>query len=322
MGSESATQAEERSVNMSNATAIKANKSTKIRKSKEDIIIDILVYAFLAIPVFVSIYPMYFVVISSFSSPAAVSTGEVIFWIVDFSLDGYRYMFEEEQIWIGYGNTIFYTVLGTTLNVIVTMLLAYPLSRSYFSGKRPIMSVLIFTMYFSGGLIPTFMLVNDMGLYNTRTIMLILGLYSVHNVIITRTFLKQNIPDELEEAAFIDGCTSFQFFYKMVLPLSGAIMSVLVLYYGIGNWNEYMNALIYLSDSDKQPLQIVLRQILIQTSNIASEALDEDLYAEQMRAAEAMKYSTIIVASLPVMVLYPLLQKKFERGVMSGAMKG
>ncbi len=308
---------------MDNVQALKykSDRSTKIKKSSADFWIDIFVYTFLLIPVFFTLYPMYFVVISSFSSPSAVSTGKVIFWIVEFSFDGYRYMLQDETIWTGYLNTIFYTITGTFLSVVTTMLVAYPLSRHYFSGRRVMMRLLLFTMYFSGGLIPTFVLVNDIGLYDTRAIMIVISLVSVHNIIITRTFLKQNIPDDLEEAASIDGCTSIQFFFRMVIPLSGAVISVLVLYYGVAHWNEYMNGLIYLADPDKHPLQVILRRILVQT-NAALDTLDQSIYFEQMRAAEAMKYATIIVASLPVMIIYPLLQKKFEKGIMSGAMKG
>ncbi len=297
-------------------------KRRKIKLTKSDIMINAFTYALFGIILLVIIYPLYFIVISSFSDPTQVASGNVVFWIKGFSLDGYKFMLEYDKIWIGYGNTLVYTFLATPINILVTMALAYPLSRRNFSGRRVISRLIVFTMYFSGGMIPLFILIMNLGLYDTRLVMILLGIYTVPNVIIARTFLQETIPSELEEAAMIDGCNHMQVFIKIVLPLSKAIIGVLALYYGVAHWNEYMKGMLYLQDAMKQPLQLVLRDILINTTNTLTENLDDASYIEQMRMAEAMKYSTIIVSSLPVMIIYPLIQKRFEKGVLSGAVKG
>lgn len=299
------------------------NKRTAIRRTREDVVFDTVLYILLGLAFLIVAYPLYFVVIASFSDPSSVLSGEVVFLPKGINFNGYRRILNDASIWTGYRNTILYTVLGTALNVILTMMLGYPLSRRSFSGRRFITILLMITMYFSGGLIPTYLLVKGLGLHNSWTIMILMGAVSVYNVIITRTFLESNIPPELEEAASMDGCTQIRFFFTMVLPLSKAVMAVLVLYYGIGHWNDFMTGLVYLNDPNKYPLQLNLRSILIQSEMaIGLDTGDPADMEQQMKIAEAIKYGVMIVSSIPVLVIYPFLQKYFVKGVMIGSVKG
>lgn len=296
--------------------------STVVKRSKEDLIFDCLNYLILGAFLLIVLYPLYFIVIASISDPNAVLSGEVIWFPKDLDFSGYNKIFADKNIWTGYYNTFVYTILGTILNVILTMGIGYPLSRKYFSGRKPIMIFLMITMYFGGGMVPTYLLVKDLGLRNTATIMIVMGAVNVFNVIITRSFLQANIPSELEEAASIDGCSQLKFFFKMVLPLSGSIIAVLILYYGIWHWNDYMTGLIYLDDGDKYPLQLIIRSLLIQTQMEANDVASIESLSERLKVAESIKYGVIIISSLPVLVLYPFLQKHFTRGVLVGAVKG
>lgn len=250
----------------------------------------------------------------------AINNGRVGFWPVGFNTTGYEKIFENMKIWRSYSNTIFYTVAGTGINIVLTMMLAYPLSRKKFFAKTPLMIFVMFTMYFQGGLIPTYLWINDLNLYNTPWVMVLLPAINVFNLIIAINFIKSNIPEELYEAAAIDGCSHIKFFARIVLPLSKTIIVVLVLYYGVAHWNEFMNGLIYLRDEGLYPLQLTLRNILLQ--NQASGLGDVDSIIEQQKAAELIKYGVIIVSTLPVLVIYPFLQKHFEKGVMVGSVKG
>lgn len=297
-------------------------RSTRVRRTREDVIFDWLNYILLGAFLIIIIYPLYFVVIASISDPSCVLNGEVVWLPKDINLRGYKKIFEDVSIWRGYANTIYYTVCSTAISVIVTMAIGYPLSRKYFSGRRAITIFMMITMYFGGGMIPTYLLVRNLGLRDTRAVMIIMGVVSVFNVIITRSFLEANIPAELEEAAFIDGCSPIKFFFRMVLPLSGSIIAVLILYYGIWRWNDYMTGLIYLSDSSKYPLQLVIRSLLIQTQMEASDVASIESLSERLKTAESIKYGVIIISSLPVLVLYPFLQKHFTKGVLVGAVKG
>lgn len=298
-----------------------AVKAVKIKSSKQDRIFDIVNYTLLTIALLCVLYPLYFIVVASISDPTMVNNGHTMLIPRGLNLNGYRKILSYDMIWTGYRNTIVYTVLGTLLNIMVTMMFAYPMSRKNFSGKKFLTFYILITMYFSGGLVPTFLVVKNMGLYDNWLIMIIMGMVNVYNVIVARTFLQSNIPEELYEAASIDGCSPAKFFFKMVLPLSKAIIAVLVLYYGIAHWNGYMNALIYLSKEKQMPLQIVLRNILIQ-SDVAANLLDAEDAMRKQQETELMKYSLIIVSTLPVMVLYPFLQKYFVQGVMIGSVKG
>jgi len=295
----------------------------KIKSSKEDLVFDIINYTFLTLIFICVLYPLYFIVIASVSDPTLVNNGRVILLPKGINFDGYKKVFEYNLIWRGYANTIFYTVVATSFNIIVTMMVAYPLSRKVFSGKKVLMIYLMITMYFNGGLIPTYLVVKSLGLYDTWMVMLILGMVSIFNVIIAKTFIQSSIPEELFEAATIDGCSHIEFFIRIVFPLSKAIVAVLVLYYGMEHWNDFMNALIYLSNEQYFPLQIILRKILL-ASDLSGEmftAAAEDAVRRQ-NEVEMMKYALIIVSTIPVMILYPFLQKYFVQGVMIGSVKG
>mgnify|MGYP001405480405 CR=1 FL=1 len=264
-------------------------------------------------------YPLYFIIIASISDPSKVSLGEV--WLIpkDITLSGYQLIFENEQIWTGYKNTIFYTVVGTFFNLLFTLPAAYALSRKDLIGRNLFMYIIVFTMFFSGGLIPTYLLVQDLGLYNTFWAMVLPTAVSAWNLIIARTFFQTNIPKELEEAAEMDGCSDMQFFIRIVLPLSKAIIAVMGLFYAVSHWNEFFNALIYLKDQERFPLQLILRDILIQTQfEGQSSGIGAEQAAEQ---ANLIRYGVIIVASVPVLILYPFIQKYFVKGVMLGAIK-
>lgn len=294
------------------------------RKTKADIIFDAVNLVILVLLGLIVLYPLYFVVIASISDPNFVNRGQVILVPKGVTLLGYTKLFQDSMIWVGYRNTFFYTLVGTTLDVVVTVCAAYALSRRDLVGRKGIMAYFVFTMYFSGGLIPLFVQVNNMGLYNTRWILIILGMVSVYNLIIARTFFETTIPWELLEAAKIDGCSDLRFFSSVAIPLSHAVIAVLVVYYGVGRWNQYFNALIFVSKQDYYPLQIVLREILIQSRQaeaVVSEGQIQELM-ERNKYAELIKYGVIVVSSLPVMILYPFAQKFFVKGVMLGAVKG
>lgn len=294
----------------------------KIKKTRADVIFNAVNNTFLIICLIVVLYPLIYIVSASFSSPQAVTSGKVWLFPVDFSLAGYKAVFENDYILTGYGNTIIYTVAGTALNLIMTILAAYPLSRKDFYGRDIFMFLFAFTMIFNGGLIPTYLLVSQLGLINTRWALIIPGAVGVWNVIITRTYYQNTIPDELLEAAQLDGCSDIKFIWNVVLPLSKAITAVLVLFYGVGHWNEFFNAFIYLSKKELYPLQIVLRDILIMNSIDPNMVADTELMVAKQGLADLLKYSLIIVASVPVLCIYPFVQKYFVKGVMIGAIKG
>lgn len=289
-------------------------------QSFTDKLFDVVNYTLLGITALCVLYPLYFIVIASFSDPVAINNGQISFWPVGFNTLGYQKIFENTKIWRSYSNTIFYTILGTTINIILTLMLAYPLSRKNFSLGKPILLLTMFTMYFQGGLIPTYLWMNDLNLYNTPWVMVLLPAINVFNLIIAKNFISNNIPEELFEAASIDGCNHFTFFARILLPLSKTIVVVLILYYGVAHWNEFMNGLIYLKDEGLHPLQLTLRGILLQ--NQASGLGDADGQMEQQKAAELLKYGIIIVSTIPVLLIYPFLQKHFEKGVMVGSVKG
>lgn len=297
-------------------------KHNFFKRSKEDIFFDIFNYAVLGIITVLVLYPLYFIVIASFSDPDAINTGQVVFFPKGFNTLGYQRIFENTKIWRAYGNTIFYTFVGTAINIIMTMVFAYPLSRKDFSGRKFMTFFMMFTMYFQGGLMPTYLLMQKIGLYDTPWVMVLLPALNVFNVIIAKTNMQHNIPEELYEAASIDGCSHFKFFWQIVMPLSKSIMAVLVLYYGVAHWNEFMNGLVYLRDEGLYPLQLVLRGILVQNQASADMMTDIESMLEQQKAAELIKYGLIIVSALPVLVIYPFLQKYFAKGVMVGAVKG
>jgi putative aldouronate transport system permease protein len=266
-------------------------------------------------------YPLYFIVIASVSNPSAVSLGEVLLLPKGITFEGYSRIFAHHDLWSGYRNTLVYTVVGTFINVAMTLTAAYALSRKDLIGRNVFMGYIAFTMFFSGGLIPTYLLIKSLGLYNSFWVMVLPGAVSVWNLIIARTFFQSTIPDELWEAGVIDGCTNVRFFVSIVLPLSKAISAVLILFYAVGHWNEFFNGLIYLKDRARYPLQLIIRDILIQAQMNQDMVQDENAEALAL-ASNMMKYGVIIVASIPVLILYPFIQKYFVKGVMIGAIKG
>ncbi len=295
---------------------------TKTKLTSSDKIFDAFNYILLGIAALLVLYPLWFIIIASVSEPDAINTGKVFLWPVGFNTTGYQKIFENSNIWNAYRNTIFYTVAGTIINIILTMMFAYPLARKEFFARKGLLLFMMFTMYFQGGLIPTFILMQQLNLYNTRWVMLLLPALNVFNVIICRTNIQNNIPNELYEAAAIDGCSHFRFFFQIVFPLSKTIIAVLILYYGVAHWNDYMNGLIYLRDETYYPLQLVLRGILVQNQASPDMMGDIDSLLEQQRAAELIKYGLIIISSVPVLIVYPFLQKYFAKGVMVGSVKG
>lgn len=293
-----------------------------IKESLGDRIFMVIVYIFLSLALVIVLYPLIYVVSASFSSSAAIRSGEVWLYPVDITLQGYKAVFDNYQIMTGFLNSFIYTIAGTAVNLAMTMLCAYPLSRKEFYGRGLITGIFVFTMYFGGGLVPSYMLINNLGMLNTRWAMIIPTAMSVWNVIIARTYLSSTIPDALFEAAELDGCTEFQFFLKVVIPLSAPIIAVLALYYGVGNWNSYFNAMIYLKDSSLFPLQVVLRNILILGDIDMTKVQDVDALVQKQGLADLLKYAVIVVASVPVMCIYPFVQKYFVKGVMIGSIKG
>ncbi len=293
-----------------------------IKNTKSDIAFYIIVTVIVTVFTLTILYPILFVISSSFSSREAVSTGKVYIWPVDFSLDGYAAVFRNKNILRGYLNTISYTFIGTMLNVALVMLCAYPMSRGDLPFKNFFMVLFCFTMYFGGGLIPSYLLNKNLGLIDTFWVMILPGAMGVYNMILARTFIKNNIPLELYEAATLDGCSDFNFFLRIVLPLSKAIMAVITLYCGVSHWNNYFSAMIYLNTKSRYPLTIILREILI-AGSVSSEMMQD---AETMEAyaqlADLLKYSLIIVSTVPIMMVYPFIQKYFVKGVMIGSLKG
>ncbi|MGO4542489.1 carbohydrate ABC transporter permease [Paenibacillus sp. 2TAB19] len=299
--------------------AIRTNH--KIKDSAGDKVFLIIIYAILSLVLVAVLYPLIYIVSSSISSPAAVTSGKVWLWPVDISLEGFKVLFQTKQVVSGYGNSIFYTGAGTLISVALTIMIAYPLSRKTFFGRNALMMLITFTLLFSGGLIPTYMVVKEVGLIDSRWALLIPNAIWVWQVIIARSFFQSSIPDELFEASEMDGCSDLRFLRSIVVPLSMPIIAVLVLMYAVGQWNAYFDALIYLKTADKFPLQLILRSIIIQ-NNSAAGLNDAMKQVERQQLAELLKYSLIVVATLPVLVIYPFVQRYFVQGMMVGSVKG
>lgn len=297
-------------------------KKRKIKDSFGDKIFYSAINIFLFILLLIIGIPLIYVLAASFSSPDAVMSGKVLLWPVNFSLAGYKAVFQHKLILSAYGNSLFYMVVGTCINVVLTMLAAYPLSRSDLPGGKGIMLMFTFTMVFTGGLIPTYLLVSKLHMLNTRWAMLIPGAITAYNMIVACTFIKSNIPKEMHEAAQIDGCSDWQFFWQFVIPLSKAVIAVITLYYAIGHWNTYFRALIYLKDESMYPLQLVLKDILVSNQISANMVVDSELAEAKEGLSELLKYSLIVVSVIPVLIIYPFVQKYFVKGVMIGSIKG
>jgi putative aldouronate transport system permease protein len=289
-----------------------------------DRLFNIFAFIVLTLTLIVVFYPLYFLVIASVSSPDAIYSGQVWLWPQNVTLEGYQRIFADPSIVTGYRNSAMYTVSGTVISVALTLMAGYALSRKDLVGRNVIMVFLVITLFFDGGLIPRYLIVRDLGMLNTMWAMILPNAVSVFNIIIARTFFEMTIPDELREAASIDGASNAQFFVQVVLPLSTPIIAVLVLVYAVGNWNSFFDALIFITDENLYPLQLVLRNILTQSDITANSAMLTGVssYADQQRVTELIKYGMIIVASIPLVVLYPFLQRYFVKGMMIGAIKG
>ena len=298
------------------------NRNNLELKTKTDKIFYAVVGVIIGLLFIVTAYPIVLVVSSSFSGRQAILSGRVILWPVDIGLDGYRAVFNYPDILTGYRNTLMYTVVGTSINLTVTMLAAYALSRRGWYGRKVVTFLFVFTMLFSGGMIPTYIQVRSLGLLNTMWAMVLPSALSIFNLIIARTFIDNTIPKELFESAKIDGANEFRCFASIVVPLSKALLAVLTLYYAVGHWNAYFSAFIYLSRRELYPLQIFLREILILNSIDESQLLDDAILAARQGMFDLLKYSLIVVVSAPIICVYPFIQKYFVKGVMIGSVKG
>ena len=302
-----------------------------MRVSRADKIFDAFNILIMVIILIIMVYPLYFTIIASISEPRFVALGELTFFPRGFTMDAYTNVFKDDRIWRGYANSIYYTAAGTVISLALTLPAAYALSKKHMKGRAFISWYFLFTMFFSGGLIPTYLIVRDVGLLNKPYTLAVLGCLSIWNVVVTRVFYQSSIPDELYDAAKIDGCTDFGMFFKIALPLSGAIVAVMALFYAVGRWNDFFSGLIYISNKDYFPLQLILRNILIagQLALAGIQATGRDVSAEEMllvtrqlQLAETMKYGLIFIASAPLLIAYPFVQKYFVKGVMIGSLKG
>lgn len=302
--------------------------STVIKDTKADKVFKILNYSFLFIAFIIVLYPLIYIISASVSNPSEVSSGKMWLFPKGVTWEGYKLILQNDLIWKGYLNTILYTVLGTMVNLLFTIPAAYALSRKDLAGRNLFMGLFVFTMFFSGGLIPSYLLIKNLGMIDTIWAMIIPGACSVWNLIVTRVFFQVSIPKELEEAAAIDGCTNMKLFVRIILPLSTPIIAVMALFYGVGHWNSYFDALIYLSNKDLYPLQLVLREILVvqsMTAEMAGNGISSSVAEAAHQKAELaaiIKYGVMIVSTLPIIIVYPFLQRFFVKGVMIGSVKG
>ncbi len=285
-----------------------------------DTFFDVFVRGYLIITFLVIAYPLFFIILASFSDPAAVGSGNVWLWPVGFNLEGYRAIFEHDKIWIGYRNTILYTAFGTLISLIVTLPAAYTLSRKDFLPRRFFMIYFTIVMFFSGGLIPTYIVISNFNMVNTIWVMLIPFCLNIYNLIIARTFFQTSIPDEISEAAIIDGCDDARLFFQIVLPLSKAVVAVMALFYAVATWNNYFRPMIYIRNDAIQVLQVFLRDILVLNQYL--ESMDGATFNEMQTVADMIKYGVIIVSALPMLMFYPFMQKYFVKGVLIGSIKG
>jgi putative aldouronate transport system permease protein len=291
------------------------------RLTGSDLIFNTVLYTLVAVIFVVVAYPMWFIIIASFSDPNAVNGGKVWFWPSQPTLEGYQTLLKTSYLWRGYLNTILYTAVGTLIGLSVNLPAAYALSRSDLAGKKFFNLYFIFTMFFNGGLVPTYLTVRGFHLDNTFLVMVLPFSVVVYHIIVARTFFRGSLPDGLWDAARIDGCGNLRYFFTIVLPLSKAVIAVIALWTAVGHWNSYFNALIYLRDEGRMPLQLILREILVMNQNLATLLTGESAIRAQ-RVASLIKYASIVVSALPIMCFYPFVQKHFNQGVMIGAIKG
>lgn len=299
---------------------MKITHKSRRPKSLQEKIFDVLVYGMAVLLILLIIYPLWFVIIAFFSNPQDVATGAVQFWPKSWSLEGYKTLFAQPLIWRSYFNTILYTVAGTAFGLLVNIPVGYALSRRDLFGRKWISLLYVVPMFVTGGLIPIYLVTKNFGLLNTVWVMIVPFAVSPYNIIVARTFFQESIPNGLWEAAQVDGSSTFRYFFQIVLPLSKAILAFIGLWTAVGIWNSWFNALIYLTDQNLQPLQLILRQLLITNQTLQSQATG-DVASELRQTADMMKYAAIVVSTLPIMMVYPFLQKYFNQGVMVGAIK-
>lgn len=296
-------------------------KNYKIRDSKTDYIYYAIAGIILFILAVIVIYPLYFICIASLSDPDAIMNGEVYLFPVGATFDGYLRLLDEPLIWSGYLNTIIYTVLGTIFNIILTIPAGWALSRDYLPGRKIFMILMIITMFFGGGLIPYYVLCSQLGLVENPLILIIGGGVSVYNVFMCKSYFQTNVPKEVIEASEIDGCGELRTFFDIVIPLSKSIISVMILFYAVGHWNNYVDALIFISDEKYFPLQLVLKNLLISAEAQSNSGASSETILEQLRIANQIKYSSIVVSSLPIIIIYPFIEKYFDQGILVGSFK-
>ncbi|WP_433939581.1 carbohydrate ABC transporter permease [Paenibacillus lautus] len=294
-----------------------------IKRTPGEKLADIIILVLSILVTIVILYPLIFVLFASFSDPRQIWDKPLLLFPAGFNLDSYAKVFENSEIWSGYANTLLYALVGTAINIMMTVFGAYPLSRKRFYGKGLFTLLFAFTMFFSGGLIPLYLVNKELGLLNTMWALVLPGAISAYNMIIMRTYFQTRIPVELEESAYVDGCNDFHMLFRIVLPLSMPIIAVMILFYGVGHWNSYFDAMIYLTDRGKFPLQLILREILVQNDfkEMAGISVGAE-YADQMMVKEGLKYAIVVLSALPLLLLYPLLSRFFEKGIMVGAIKG
>ena len=298
-----------------------SRRANRIKGSKSDIIYFTIIGVILALLTLIVVYPIYFIIIASISNPDAVLGGEVFLWPIDITFSGYQRLVDESLIWSGYLNTIIYTVVGTIFNIVLTIPAGWALSRDYLPARKFINVFLIITMFFGGGLIPYYIICSQLGLVDNPLILMIGGGVSVYNVFMCKSYFTLNVPKEILEASEIDGCGEFRTFFDMVLPLAKPIISVMILFYAVGHWNSYIDALIFIKKEQFYPLQLVLRNILIVAESQSQSGASAETITEQLRIANQIKYSSIIVSSLPIIIIYPFIEKYFDQGFLVGSFK-
>ncbi|TJY42323.1 carbohydrate ABC transporter permease [Cohnella pontilimi] len=296
------------------------SKQAKLSGQSDGRVFNAVNYTIATLIILIVLYPLVFVVSASFSNPAKVLGGEVWLLPKGFTLAAYNYILHDGKVWLGYRNTLLYTVVGTAVNMVMTILAAYPLSRPDLPGRKLLMVLITLTMFFNGGLIPTYLLVKSLGMVDTMWALIVPGAIATYNLIVMRTYFQSSIPWELQEAAHIDGCSNWRLLVSIILPLSKPILAVMVLFYAVGHWNSFFGALIYIRNEHLYPLQLVLREILmISTAGSADGNVGME---NQVLLAEGIKYAVIIISSLPVLIMYPFVQRHFVKGVMIGSIKG
>lgn len=307
----------------------KGRDAIVVKKKKKCSAFDIANSAFMVLILLITLYPLYFTIIASFSDPKAVAGGDVVWAPVGMTLDSYQQVFAYSDIWRGYANTIFYTIFGTLFQLVLTIPAAYALSKRYLPGQKVLMTLFLITMYFGGGMVPTYLLVKNLGLVNTRICLVIVSGFSIYNLIVTRTYFSTSISEAIYEAARIDGAGEIKTFLSIAMPLAKPIVAVMILYFAVALWNNYFDALLYITDKSLEPLQSVLRRVLIQNENALNETMLQGTLApgelldtaQRAYAAYTMKYTMVFIASAPLLAAYPFVQKYFVKGVMIGAVK-